>query len=142
MIQTLEGTPVLVHGGPFANIAHGCNSVIATKLAMKLADVAVTEAGFGADLGAEKFFDIKCRKAGLKPDAAVIVATVKALKYNGGVPKAELGKENMEALKKGIVNLDKHIENIHKYGVPVIVTLNSFITDTMGKRRRWRSGAR
>uniref|UniRef100_UPI0040289DE7 formate--tetrahydrofolate ligase n=1 Tax=Lachnospira sp. TaxID=2049031 RepID=UPI0040289DE7 len=130
MIQTLEGTPVLVHGGPFANIAHGCNSVIATKLAMKLADVAVTEAGFGADLGAEKFFDIKCRKAGLKPDAAVIVATVKALKYNGGVPKAELGKENMEALKKGIVNLDKHIENIHKYGVPVIVTLNSFITDT------------
>ena len=130
MIQTLEGTPVLVHGGPFANIAHGCNSVRATKLAMKLADVAVTEAGFGADLGAEKFFDIKCRKAGLKPDAAVIVATVKALKYNGGVPKAELGKENMEALKKGIVNLDKHIENIHKYGVPVIVTLNSFITDT------------
>ena len=130
MIQTLEGTPVLVHGGPFANIAHGCNSVRATKLAMKLADVAVTEAGFGADLGAEKFFDIKCRKAGLKPAATVIVATVKALKYNGGVPKADLGKENMEALKKGIVNLDKHIENVHKYGVPVIVTLNSFITDT------------
>ena len=130
LVQTLDHTPVFVHGGPFANIAHGCNSVMATKLAMKLADVAVTEAGFGADLGAEKFFDIKCRKAGLKPDAAVIVATVKALKYNGGVPKAELGKENMEALKKGIVNLDKHIENIHKYGVPVIVTLNSFITDT------------
>ena len=130
MIQTLEGTPVLVHGGPFANIAHGCNSVRATKLAMKLADVAVTEAGFGADLGAEKFFDIKCRKAGLKPAATVIVATVKALKYNGGVPKTELGKENMEALKRGIANLDKHIENIKKYGVPVVVTLNAFITDT------------
>ena len=126
MIQTLENTPVLVHGGPFANIAHGCNSVRATKLA----DIAVTEAGFGADLGAEKFFDIKCRKAGLKPDAVVIVATVKALKYNGGVPKQELSKPDMEALKNGIVNLDKHIENIHKYGVPVVVTLNSFVTDT------------
>mgnify|MGYP000832590881 CR=1 FL=1 len=130
MIQTLENTPVLVHGGPFANIAHGCNSVRATKLALKLADIAVTEAGFGADLGAEKFFDIKCRKAGLKPDAVVIVATVKALKYNGGVPKQELSKPDMEALKNGIVNLDKHIENIHKYGVPVVVTLNSFVTDT------------
>lgn len=130
MIQTLEGTPVLVHGGPFANIAHGCNSVRATKLAMKLSDITVTEAGFGADLGAEKFLDIKCRKAGLKPDAVVIVATVKALKYNGGVPKAELGAPNMDALKKGIVNLDKHIENMQSYGLPVIVTLNSFITDT------------
>ena len=130
MIQTLENTPVFVHGGPFANIAHGCNSVRATKLAMKLGDYAITEAGFGADLGAEKFFDIKCRYAGLKPAAAVIVATVKALKYNAGVPKTELDKPDLEALKKGIVNLDKHIENIHKFGVPVIVTLNSFITDT------------
>lgn len=130
MIQTLENTPVFVHGGPFANIAHGCNSVRATKLAMKLGDYAITEAGFGADLGAEKFFDIKCRYAGLKPAAAVIVATVKALKYNAGVPKNELDKPGLEALKKGIVNLDKHIENIHKFGVPVIVTLNSFITDT------------
>ena len=130
MIQTLENTPVFVHGGPFANIAHGCNSVRATKLAMKLGDYAITEAGFGADLGAEKFFDIKCRYAGLKPAAAVIVATVKALKYNAGVPKNELEKPDLEALKKGIVNLDKHIENIHKFGVPVIVTLNSFITDT------------
>lgn len=130
MIQTLENTPVLVHGGPFANIAHGCNSVRATKLALKMADYAITEAGFGADLGAEKFMDIKCRMAGLKPDAVVIVATVKALKYNGGVPKTELGKPDMEALKKGIVNLDKHIENMHKFGVPVVVTLNSFITDT------------
>ena len=130
MIQTLENTPVFVHGGPFANIAHGCNSVRATKLAMKLGDYAITEAGFGADLGAEKFFDIKCRYAGLKPAAAVIVATVKALKYNAGVPKNELDKPDLEALKKGIVNLDKHIENIHKFGVPVIVTLNSFITDT------------
>ena len=126
MIQTLENTPVFVHGGPFANIAHGCNSVRATKLAMKLGDYAITEAGFGADLGAEKFFDIKCRYAGLKPAAAVIVATVKALKYNAGVPKNELDKPDLEA----IVNLDKHIENIHKFGVPVIVTLNSFITDT------------
>ena len=130
MIQTLENTPVFVHGGPFANIAHGCNSVRATKLAMKLGDYSITEAGFGADLGAEKFFDIKCRYAGLKPAAAVIVATVKALKYNAGVPKNELDKPDLEALKKGIVNLDKHIENIHKFGVPVIVTLNSFITDT------------
>ncbi len=130
MVQTLENTPVFVHGGPFANIAHGCNSVRATKLAMKLGDYAITEAGFGADLGAEKFFDIKCRYAGLKPDAVVIVATVKALKYNAGIPKNELDKPNLEALKKGIVNLDKHIENIHKFGVPVVVTLNSFITDT------------
>lgn len=130
MVQTLENTPVLVHGGPFANIAHGCNSVRATKLAMKLGDYAVTEAGFGADLGAEKFLDIKCRLAGLKPDAIVIVATVKALKYNGGVPKDKLGCENMEALKKGIANLDKHIENMKSYGVPVVVTLNAFITDT------------
>lgn len=130
MIQTLENTPVLVHGGPFANIAHGCNSVRATKLALKLADYAVTEAGFGADLGAEKFFDIKSRLAGLKPDVAVIVATVRALKYNGGVPKAELGNENLEALKAGIANLDKHIENVKKFNVPIVVTLNSFITDT------------
>ncbi|MBO5459472.1 MAG: formate--tetrahydrofolate ligase [Lachnospira sp.] len=130
MVQTLENTPVLVHGGPFANIAHGCNSVRATKLALKLADYAVTEAGFGADLGAEKFLDIKCRLSGLKPDAVVIVATIKALKYNGGVPKTDLGKENMQALQAGIVNLDKHIENMQKYGVPVVVTLNSFITDT------------
>ena len=130
MIQTLENTPVLIHGGPFANIAHGCNSVRATKLALKLGDYAVTEAGFGADLGAEKFMDIKCRLSGLSPDAVVIVATVKALKYNGGVPKDPLGKENLEAVKKGIVNLDKHIENIKKFGVPVVVTLNSFITDT------------
>ena len=130
LIQTLEHTPALVHGGPFANIAHGCNSVRATKMALKLSDITVTEAGFGADLGAEKFFDIKCRKAGLKPDAVVLVATVRALKYNGGVPKTELSQENLEALKKGIVNLEKHIENIQKYGVPVVVTLNSFITDT------------
>ncbi len=130
MIQTLEHTPAFVHGGPFANIAHGCNSVIATKAALKMADYCITEAGFGADLGAEKFFDIKCRKAGLKPDAVVLVATIKALKYNGGVPKAELATENLEALKKGIVNLEKHIENIQKYGVPVVVTLNSFIADT------------
>ena len=130
VIQTLEHTPAVVHGGPFANIAHGCNSVRATKTALKLADIVVTEAGFGADLGAEKFFDIKCRKAGLKPDAVVLVATVRALKYNGGVPKAELNNENLEALEKGIVNLEKHIENLQKYGVPVVVTLNSFITDT------------
>ena len=129
MIQTLEHTPALVHGGPFANIAHGCNSVIATKTALKLADYVITEAGFGADLGAEKFFDIKCRMNGLKPDAVVLVATVKALKYNGGVPKTELGQENLEALKKGIVNLEKHIENLQKYQVPVVVTLNRFITD-------------
>ncbi|MCD7922460.1 MAG: formate--tetrahydrofolate ligase [Clostridiales bacterium] len=130
LIQTLEHTPAIVHGGPFANIAHGCNSVRATKTAMKLGDITVTEAGFGADLGAEKFFDIKCRMAGLKPDAVVLVATVRALKYNGGVPKTELSKENTEALKKGIVNLEKHIENLQKYGVPIVVTLNSFVTDT------------
>lgn len=129
MIQTLEHTPALVHGGPFANIAHGCNSVRATKLALKISDITITEAGFGADLGAEKFMDIKCRKAGLKPDAVVLVATVRALKYNGGVAKQDLGEENLEALKKGIVNLEKHIENIQKYGVPVVVTLNSFVTD-------------
>ena len=130
LIQTLEHTGALVHGGPFANIAHGCNSVRATKTALKLADIVVTEAGFGADLGAEKFFDIKCRKADLKPDAVVLVATVRALKYNGGVPKTELGEENLEALKKGIVNLEKHIENLQKYQVPVVVTLNSFTSDT------------
>ena len=130
LIQTLEHTPALVHGGPFANIAHGCNSVRATKMALKLSDITVTEAGFGADLGAEKFFDIKCRKAGLKPDAVVLVATVRALKYNGGVAKADLSEENLEALKKGIVNLEKHIENIQKYDIPVVVTLNSFVTDT------------
>jgi len=130
LIQTLEHTGAIVHGGPFANIAHGCNSVRATKTALKLADVVVTEAGFGADLGAEKFLDIKCRKAGLKPDAIVLVATVRALKYNGGVPKDQLKEENLAALEKGIVNLEKHIENMMKYGVPVIVTLNSFITDT------------
>lgn len=130
LIQTLEHTPAIVHGGPFANIAHGCNSVRATKTALKLADYVITEAGFGADLGAEKFFDIKCRKAGLVPDAVVLVATIRALKYNGGVAKADLGSENLEALKKGIVNLEKHIENLQKYGVPVVVTLNSFVTDT------------
>lgn len=130
LIQTLEHTPAIVHGGPFANIAHGCNSVRATKTALKLADYVITEAGFGADLGAEKFFDIKSRMAGLHPDAVVLVATVRALKYNGGVAKADLGEENLEALKKGIVNLEKHIENLQKYGVPVVVTLNSFVTDT------------
>lgn len=130
LIQTLEHTPALVHGGPFANIAHGCNSVRATRMALKLCDITVTEAGFGADLGAEKFLDIKCRKAGFKPDAVVLVATVRALKYNGGVAKEELGNENLEALAKGIVNLEKHIENIQKYGVPVVVTLNSFVSDT------------
>ena len=130
IIQTLEHTPALVHGGPFANIAHGCNSVRATKKALKISDITITEAGFGADLGAEKFLDIKCRKAGLKPDAVVLVATVRALKYNGGVAKSDLGEENLEALEKGIVNLEKHIENIQKYDVPVIVTLNSFVTDT------------
>ncbi len=130
VIQTLEHTPAIVHGGPFANIAHGCNSVRATKTALKLADIVVTEAGFGADLGAEKFFDIKCRKSNLKPDAVVLVATVRALKYNGGVAKADLNTENLDALKKGIVNLEKHIENLQKYNVPVVVTLNSFITDT------------
>ncbi len=130
LIQTLEHTPALVHGGPFANIAHGCNSIIATKAGLKMADYCITEAGFGADLGAEKFFDIKCRMSGLKPDAVVLVATIRALKYNGGVAKADLNTENLDALKKGIVNLEKHIENVQKYGVPVVVTLNSFITDT------------
>ncbi len=130
LIQTLEHTPALVHGGPFANIAHGCNSVRATKAALKMADYVITEAGFGADLGAEKFFDIKCRTAGLKPDAAVLVATVRALKYNGGVPKDRLSEENMPALKAGIINLEKHIENLQKFGVPVVVTLNSFVSDT------------
>lgn len=130
LIQTLEHTPAIVHGGPFANIAHGCNSIRATKTALKLADYVITEAGFGADLGAEKFFDIKCRMGGLKPDAVVLVATIRALKYNGGVAKDELSKENLEALKKGIVNLEKHIENLQKYQVPIVVTLNSFVTDT------------
>jgi formate--tetrahydrofolate ligase len=130
LIQTIENTPALVHGGPFANIAHGCNSVRATKAALKLADYVITEAGFGADLGAEKFLDIKCRMAGLKPDAVVLVATVRALKYNGGVPKTELGAENLEALKAGIVNLEKHIENLKQYDVPVVVTLNRFTEDT------------
>ena len=130
VIQTLEHTPALVHGGPFANIAHGCNSVRATTAALSMADYVVTEAGFGADLGAEKFFDIKCRKAGLSPDAVVLVATIRALKYNGGVPKTELSAENVEALEKGIVNLEKHIENLQKYKVPVVVTLNSFVTDS------------
>lgn len=130
LIQTLEHTPALVHGGPFANIAHGCNSIRATKMALKLSDIAITEAGFGADLGAEKFMDIKCRMGNLKPDAVVIVATVRALKYNGGVAKKDLNEENLEALKKGIVNLEKHIENVQKFGVPIVVTLNSFVTDT------------
>lgn len=133
MIQTLEHTPALVHGGPFANIAHGCNSVLATRTALKMADYCITEAGFGADLGAEKFFDIKCRSAGLKPDAVVLVATIRALKYNGGVPKTELSRENMDALKKGISNLEKHIENLKKFGVPVVVTLNAFVTDTQAE---------
>ena len=130
LIQTLEHSPAIVHGGPFANIAHGCNSVRATKTALKIADYVITEAGFGADLGAQKFFDIKCRMAGLKPDAVVLVATIRALKYNGGVAKAELNNENLDALSKGIVNLEKHIENLQMYGVPVVVTLNRFITDS------------
>ena len=130
VIQTLEHTPALVHGGPFANIAHGCNSVRATQTALKIADYCITEAGFGADLCAEKFMDIKCRMSGLKPDVVVLVATIKALKYNGGVPKSDVSKPNMDALKKGIVNLEKHIENLQKFGVPVVVTLNKFITDT------------
>ena len=130
LIQTLEHTPAIVHGGPFANIAHGCNSVRATKTALKIADYVITEAGFGADLGAEKFFDIKCRMADLKPDAVVLVATIRALKYNGGVAKAELNAENLDALRSGIANLEKHIENLQKYGVPIVVTLNSFVTDT------------
>ncbi len=130
LVQTMEHTPALVHGGPFANIAHGCNSMRATKAALKMADYAITEAGFGADLGAEKFFDIKCRMGGLKPDAVVLVASVAALKFNGGVAKADVHTENLEALKKGMVNLEKHIENLHKYGVPVVVALNSFVSDT------------
>ncbi len=130
IIQTLEHTPAIIHGGPFANIAHGCNSVRATKYALKMADYVITEAGFGADLGAEKFFDIKCRKAGLKPDAVVLVATVRALKYNGGVAKSDLGTENLDALKKGIVNLEKHIENLKQYNVPIVITLNEFSSDT------------
>ena len=130
LVQTLENTPAIIHGGPFANIAHGCNSVRATKLALKLGDYAITEAGFGSDLGAEKFFDIKCRYAGLKPSCTVIVATIRALKYNGGVPKTELTAENTEALRKGIVNLGAHIENMRKYGVPVVVAINHFYTDT------------
>ena len=130
LIQTIEHTPAIVHGGPFANIAHGCNSVRATRTALKLADYVITEAGFGADLGAEKFFDIKCRMAGFKPDAVVLVSTVRSLKYNGGVPKTELTVPNVEAVKRGIVNLEKHIENLQKYGVPVVVTLNAFLTDT------------
>lgn len=133
LIQTLEHTPALVHGGPFANIAHGCNSVRATKTALKMADYVITEAGFGADLGAEKFFDIKCRMASLKPDAVVLVATIRALKYNGGVPKEELSQENIKALQEGIVNLEKHIENLHKYGVPVVVALNAFVSDTQAE---------
>lgn len=130
LVQTLENTPALMHGGPFANIAHGCNSVTATRLALKLGDYCITEAGFGADLGAEKFLDIKCRCAGLKPSCVVIVATIRALKYNGGVPKAELSKENIVALKNGIVNLETHIENMRKYGLPVVVAINRFATDT------------
>ena len=130
LVQTIEHTPALVHGGPFANIAHGCNSVVATKLAMKMGDIAVTEAGFGADLGAEKFMDIKCRFAGIKPDAVVIVATVRALKMHGGLDKKELGKVDMAALDKGIANLTKHIENIHKFGLPAVVAINAFPTDT------------
>ena len=130
LVQTLENNPALIHGGPFANIAHGCNSVRATKLALKLADYTITEAGFGSDLGAEKFFDIKCRYAGLKPSCVVLVATVRALKYNGGVPKTELTNENVEALEKGIINLKTHIENMHKFGVPVVVAINRFHTDT------------
>lgn len=139
LIQTLEHTPALVHGGPFANIAHGCNSVRATRMALKLSDITVTEAGFGADLGAEKFLDIKCRKAGFKPDAVVLVATVRALKYNGGVAREDLSKENLDALARGIVNLEKHIENIQKYDVPVVVTLNSFVTDTEAENEYIRS---
>lgn len=130
LVQTLEHTPAIIHGGPFANIAHGCNSVKATKMALELSDVAITEAGFGSDLGAEKFFDIKCRKSGLKPDCVVLVATVRAIKYNGGVPKTELNTPNVDAVKAGFCNLQKHIENLHKFGVPVVVTLNNFVSDT------------
>ncbi|MBQ9504395.1 MAG: formate--tetrahydrofolate ligase, partial [Lachnospiraceae bacterium] len=136
IIQTLEHTPAIVHGGPFANIAHGCNSVRATRAALSLADYCITEAGFGADLGAEKFFDIKCRQAGLKPDAVVLVATIRALKYNGGVPKDSLSEENLEALKKGIANLGRHIDNLNKYGLPVVVALNEFLTDS-GEERKY-----
>ncbi len=135
IIQTLEHTPAIVHGGPFANIAHGCNSVRATRAALSLADYCITEAGFGADLGAEKFFDIKCRQAGLKPDAVVLVATIRALKYNGGVPKDSLSEENLEALKKGIANLGRHIDNLNKYGLPVVVALNEFLTDSAEERK-------
>ena len=130
LVQTLEHTPAIIHGGPFANIAHGCNSVKATKMALELSDITVTEAGFGSDLGAEKFFDIKCRKAGLKPDCVVLVATVRALKYNGGVSKDDLNMPNIDAVKAGFCNLEKHIENLHKFGVPVVVTLNNFVSDT------------
>ena len=136
IIQTLEHTPAIVHGGPFANIAHGCNSVRATRAALSLADYCITEAGFGADLGAEKFFDIKCRQAGLQPDAVVLVATIRALKYNGGVPKDSLSEENLEALKKGIANLGRHIDNLNKYGLPVVVALNEFLTDS-GEERKY-----
>ena len=135
LVQTLEGSPALVHGGPFANIAHGCNSVVATRAALKLADYVVTEAGFGADLGAEKFFDIKCRKAGLKPAAAVLVATVRALKMHGGVAKDALGAENLPALKAGLANLARHIANLRKFGVPVVVAVNRFATDTASRTR-------
>ena len=135
LIQSLEHTPVLIHGGPFANIAHGCNSIIATKMALKMGDIVITEAGFGADLGAEKFLDIKCPIGGFKPSVAVVVATVRALKYNGGVSKSELGTENLEALKKGIVNLEKHIENIQKFNLPVVVSLNAFVSDTEAERQ-------
>jgi formate--tetrahydrofolate ligase len=130
LVQTLEGAPAFVHGGPFANIAHGCSSVMATRAGLRLADIVVTEAGFGADLGAEKFFDIKCRKAGLKPAAAVIVATVRAMKMNGGVKKEDLGKENVDAVKKGCANLGRHIENVKSFGVPVVVAMNHFVSDT------------
>ena len=133
LVQTLENTPCLMHGGPFANIAHGCNSIKATRLALKLSDYVITEAGFGADLGAEKFFDIKCRFGGLKPDAVVLVATVRALKYNGGIKKDELSKDNVAALEKGIVNLEKHVSNIKKFGVPVIVAINHFASDSQGE---------
>ena len=142
LVQTLEGNPALVHGGPFANIAHGCNSVIATKTALKLADYVVTEAGFGADLGAEKFFDIKCRKAGLKPNAAVVVATIRALKMHGGVAKEDLGKENVEAVKKGCSNLARHLRNVKHFGVPAIVAINQFVTDTDAEMEVVRTTAR
>lgn len=135
LVQTLENTPALIHGGPFANIAHGCNSIRATKLALKLGDYCVTEAGFGSDLGAEKFFDIKCRFGGLKPECVVLVATIRALKYNGGIPKSDLQEENTDALCRGIVNLGVHIENMKKFGVPVVVAINRFYTDTENEIR-------